>query len=175
MDNFAELVKHRRSIRKYLPKAVEPEKIERITRTALMSPASKRSNPWEFIVVQDRDMLRRLAECRPFGSKLVEGTPLGIVVTADTTKSDVWMEDASIAALMLQLQAQDLGLGSCWVQVHGREKEDGLTAEEYVRGLLGIPPHYAVLNIVSIGYPDEERKPYDEAKLPYDKIHQEVF
>ena len=104
-----------------------------------------------------------------------EGTPLGIVVIVDTTKSDVWMEDASIAARMLQLQAQDLGLGSCWVQVHGREKEDGLNAEEYVRGLLGIPPHYAVLNIVSIGYPDEERKPYDEAKLPYDKIHQEVF
>lgn len=175
MTRFFDLVKNRRSIRKYQPRAVEAEKIECITRAALMSPASKRSNPWEFIVVQDHDMLRRLSECRPNGSKLVEGTPLGIVVIADTIKSDVWIEDASIAALMIQLQAQDLGLGSCWVQVYNREKEEGLTAEEYIRQLLGIPAHYAVLNIVSIGYPDEERKPYDEAKLPYEKIHRESF
>lgn len=175
MNSFFELAKNRRSIRKYQPRAVEADKIERITRTALMSPASKRSNPWEFIVVQDKGMLRKLSECRPMGSKLVENTPLGIVVIADTTKSDVWIEDASIAALMIQLQAQDLGLGSCWVQVYNREKEEGLTAEEYIRRLLNIPEHYAVLNIVSIGYPDEERKPYDEDKLPYEKIHQEQY
>ncbi len=175
MNSFSELVKSRRSIRKFLPKAVETEKIDRITRTALMSPSSKRSNPWEFIVVQDRDMLRRLAECRPADSQQLEHAPVGIVVTADTTKSDMWLVDASIAAMMMMLQAKDLDLGSCWVQVHNREKEEGVTAEEYVRKLLGIPSHYAVLNIVGFGYPDEERRLYDEAKLPYDKIHMEKF
>jgi nitroreductase len=87
----------------------------------------------------------------------------------------VWIEDASIAALVIQLQSHDLGLGSCWVQVYNREKEDGLTAEEYIRRLLDVPAHYAVLNVVSIGYSDEERKPYDEEKLAYEKIHEEKF
>lgn len=175
MKDFYELLKIRRSIRKYQSKSVEPEKIKQITTAALMSPASKRSNPWEFVVVEDREMLQKLADCRPVGSKLLENSPLGIVVIADTTKSDVWIEDASIAALIIQLQAQDLGLGSCWVQVYNREKEEGLTAADYIRDLLNIPAHYAVLNVVSIGYPDEDRKPYDEEKLPYDKVHMEKF
>lgn len=175
MENFFELLKTRRSIRKYLPKAVEPEKIKQITTAALMSPASKRSNPWEFIVVEDKQMMENLATCRPHGSKLLENAPLGIVVIADTNKSDVWIEDASIAALIIQLQAQDLGLGSCWVQVYNREKEEGVLAEEYIRELLDIPAHYAVLNVVSIGYSDEDRKPYDLEKLPYEKIHSEKF
>ncbi len=175
MTNFFDLLKTRRSIRKYLPKAVEPEKIKKISTAALMSPASKRSNPWEFIIVEDKDTMRKLSECRANGSKLLENAPLGIVVIADTTKSDVWIEDASISALILQLQAHDLGLGSCWVQIYNREKDDTITAEEYVRQLLDIPAHYAVLNVVSIGYPDEDRKPYDEEKLAYDKIHTEKF
>jgi len=175
MNNFFELVKTRRSIRKYLPKAVEPEKIKQIITAALMSPASKRSNPWEFIVVQDKEMLQKLSECRPHGTKMLENAPLGIVVIADTTKSDVWIEDTAIAALMIQLQAQDLALGSCWVQVYNRQKEEGLSAEEYIRRLLNIPTHYAVLNVVSIGYPDEDRKPYEEEKLAYEKVHEEKF
>ena len=175
MNTFFDLLKTRRSIRKYLPQAVEPEKIKQITTAALMSPASKRSNPWEFIVVQDKNTLLQLSECRSHGSKLLANAPLGIVVIADTNKSDVWIEDASIAALNIQLQAHDLGLGSCWVQVYNREKEDGCSAEEYIRELLNIPGHYAVLNVVSIGYSDEDRKPYDEEKLAYDKIHEEKY
>lgn len=171
MDNFFDLLKTRRSIRKYQPRPVEEEKIKKITTAALMSPASKRSNPWEFVVVDDSEMMKKLAECRQHGSKLLENSPLGIVVIADTNKSDVWIEDASIAALVIQLQAHDLGLGSCWVQVYQREKDENTSAESYIRQLLNIPDNYAVLNVVSIGYPDEDRKPYDEEKLPYDKIH----
>ncbi len=62
MNSFFELLKTRRSIRKYLPKAVEQDKIDLITKAALMSPASKRSNSWEFIVVQDKTTLQKLAE-----------------------------------------------------------------------------------------------------------------
>lgn len=170
-----ELLKSRRSIRKYLNKAVEPEKIELITRAALMSPASKRSNPWEFIVIENKETLEKLSNCRSHGSQFLANSPLGIVVTADTTKSDIWMEDASIASIIMQLQVQDLGLGSCWIQVYGREKEDNSSTEQYIRELLGIPSNFAVLNIISIGYPDEERKPFDEDKLAVEKIHSEKF
>jgi len=175
MNSFFDLLKNRRSIRKYLPKTVEENKIALITSAALMSPSSKRSNPWEFVVVQDKEILTTLADCRPHGSQFLAGSPLGIIVTADTTKTDVWMEDASIAAILLQLQAQDLGLGSCWIQVYGRSKSDNTTTESYIRTLLNIPQHYAVLCIISIGYPDEERKPYDEDKLAVNKIHIEKF
>lgn len=175
MTSFFDLLKTRRSIRKYLPKPVEQEKIDIITKAALMSPASKRSNPWEFIVIQDPSMLRKLAASRLQSSQFLAESPLGIVVIADTTKSDVWMEDASIAAIIMQLQVQDLGLGSCWIQIYGRQKDEHTSSEADIRSLLDIPDHFAVLNIVSIGYANEERKPYDEEKLLIEKIHAEKY
>ncbi|MBO7315821.1 MAG: nitroreductase family protein [Paludibacteraceae bacterium] len=175
MKTFHDLAKNRRSIRKYLEKSIEKEKIDQILQTALMSPASKRTNGWEFIVVENKEMLKKLSECREFGSKLVADAPLAIVIVADPSKSDVWYEDASIASTFIQLQAEDLGLGSCWVQVHNREKNDKETAEDYVKNLLAIPQNLRVLNMVAIGYKNEDRKPYDEEKLQYDKIHWEKF
>ena len=90
MDSLYNLVKNRRSIRKYADRPVEREKIDRILRTALMSPASKRANGWEFIVVDDRALLARMADCRDFGSKLIAGAPVAVVVAYDPQKSDVW-------------------------------------------------------------------------------------
>lgn len=172
MENyFFELLKNRRSIRKYLPQRVEREKIDRILQAALMSPASKRSNGWEFWVVEQRTLLEQMAACRPQGSKLLANAPVAIVVAADPDKSDVWYEDASIAAIILQLQAAELGLGSCWVQIHNRTKDEQTSAESYIKELLHIPSHLQLLCAIAIGYKDEERKPYDTEKLAYEKIH----
>ena len=121
---FFELLKSRRSIRQYSDQKIEEEKISQLTAAALMSPASKRSNPWEFIVVEEKEMLKKLSECRNNGSQMLAGAPLAVVVLADTSKSDVWIEDVSIAALIIQLQAQDLGLGSCWVQIYNRRTNE---------------------------------------------------
>ncbi|MDP4237904.1 MAG: nitroreductase family protein [Bacteroidota bacterium] len=175
MISLFELLRTRRSIRKYLPKAVEQDKIDKITCAALMSPASKRSNPWEFIVVEDKQMLLKLSECRIHGSQMLSDSPLAIVVIADKTKSDVWIEDASIAAIIMQLEAHDLELGSCWVQVYDRDKDENTTAEAYIRELFAIPEQFGVLCILSIGYPNEERKPYETIKLATHKIHSEKF
>ena len=175
MNSFQDLLINRRSIRKYLAKSIEPEKISLITKAALMSPASKRSNPWEFILIQNKETLQKLSESRIHGSQFLAEAPLGIIITADTTKSDVWMEDASIAGIIMQLQVQELGLGSCWIQIYARQKSEEISSESYIRDLISIPSHYAVLSIISIGYPNEDRKPYDESKLAVDKIHFEVF
>jgi nitroreductase len=175
MNSFYDLLKSRRSIRKYLSTPVEPDKISQITNAALMSPASKRSNPWEFVVVQDKEMLQKLSECRPYESRFLKESPLGIVVLADTTKSDIWIEDASIAAIIMQLQAQDEGLTSCWIQVYRREKDNETTTESYIRQLLDIPEHFAVLCILSIGYPNEVKKMHDENNPAGEKIHFEKF
>lgn len=175
MKSFYELAKQRRSIRKYQDTPVEEEKVERILQSALMSPASKRSNGWEFIVVDDKTLLQELSTCRELGSAFVANAPMAIVVAADPSKSDVWYEDASIASIIIQFAASDLGLGSCWAQVYGRMKSETLSSESYVRYLLGIPERMHVLNIIAIGYADEERKPYDEEKLSYNKLHRNQF
>lgn len=180
---FLDLLKNRRSIRKYTEEPISDEVINKLMTAALMSPSSKRTNGWEFVVVKDKQMLSDLANSREMGSQILEGAAAAIVVCADPAKTDVWFCDASIASLIIQLEAADLGLGSCWVQIYKRdhvveengEKKVDMTSGEYVKRLLGIPEHLEVMNIVSLGYKNEERKPYDEAKLLYDKIHREKF
>ena len=98
---------------------------------------------------------------------------MAIVVTADPLASDVWIEDASIASIMIQLQAEDLGLGSCWVQVRERYTATGMPSDEFVRGVLDIP--LQVLSVIAIGHKGMERKPFNEDHLQWEKIHINKF
>ena len=120
MKSLHDLLIHRRSIRKYTQEALSPEAVKTILEAGLLAPSSKRCTPWEFIAVEDNETLARLSECKTSGAKPIAGAALAIVVTADMTLTDTWIEDASIAAILMQLQAADLGLGSCWIQVRGR-------------------------------------------------------
>lgn len=171
MENLHELLKTRRSIRKYTDEMLSPDDVKLILQAGLMSPSSKRTNGWEFVVVEDKETLEALSRCKDLGAKLIAGAALAIVVLADPLKSDVWIEDASIASILMQLQAEDLGLGSCWVQVRERFGADEKPADEYVRELLDIPLQMQVLSIIAIGKKDEVRKPFDEKKLQWEKIH----
>lgn len=173
MTDFITLAQNRRSIRKYTEQKVEQEKIEKLLQAALMAPAGKRLNPWEFVVVEDHDLLAKMAGCRTYGSTMLEHSPLGIVVCADSHVSDTYKYDAAIAAEHILLCAEDLGLGACWVQVQERFVKDDSdeTAEDMVRSLLGIPEHLSVICIVSVGYKNEERKPRELEKLQYEKVH----
>lgn len=175
MDTFIELCQKRRSIRKYKAEKIEREKIEQILQAALMAPAGKRLNPWEFIVVEDHCVLSRLSACRTYGSQMLNTAAAGIVIALDEQKCDTWMCDGAIAAHNMLLAATDLGLGACWMHVlnRGIEAEDGTmaSAEEAVRRELAIPEHLRILCIISLGYKDEERKDYDLQKLQYDKVH----
>jgi len=171
MGNFHELLINRRSIRRYAPEPVDPDQVRQIIEAALMSPSSKSVRPWQFVVVEDKEMLEKLSHCKANYATSIASAPLAVVVTADTTRSDAWIEDASIAAVFMQLQAQDFGLGSCWVEVRERFGADGLPAEEYVREALGIPEQFSVLCIITIGHKDEERKPINPEKLLWEKVH----
>ena len=176
MNSFYELARQRRSYRKYTGQPIDQATIDKLLETVLMAPAGKRANPWEFIVVTDPETSVRLSECKPNGSAFVATAPLNIVVIADTAKSDVWTEDCSIAAIYLQLAAEDLGLCSCWAQVRCREsRQEGLSAGQYIKDLLQIPGNYEVECIISIGHKDEQRNPFDLTRLQKEKIHQGRF
>ena len=171
MESFASLIKQRRSTRKFTEEPLTPEQVEAILKAGLMAPSSKRSNPWQFIVVEDKEMLQKLAHCKNGGSAFLEGCSLAVVVCADVMASDVWVEDASVASIYMQLQAEDLGLGSCWCQIRNRVTEDERDSNDYVRCLLQIPYQLDVLSIIGFGHKDQVRKPFDESHLQWEKIH----
>ncbi|HHV59046.1 MAG TPA: NAD(P)H nitroreductase [Clostridiaceae bacterium] len=172
---FYDLVKSRRSIRKFQSKEVEKGKIDIILKSALLSPSSRSRRPWEFIAVTDKDLLKKLSMCREHSSSFLADAPLGIVVIADPEACDVWIEDASIASIIIQLAAQSLGLGSCWIQVRERYGAGNVKAGDYIKDILDIPAKYEVECMIAIGYSAEDKKPYDENQLAYDKIHYDKY
>ena len=168
---FISLIQKRRSIRKFQKKQVEAEKIDTLIEAALRSPSSMGRNPWEFIFVTDPSLLENLSKAKPHGSTFLKNAPLGIVVCADPNKSDIWVEDSSIAATFIQLAAESIGLASCWIQMRERMHDRTKTAQDYVLETLNIPPTLKVECIISVGYPDEEKPPHKKDELQYDKVY----
>lgn len=165
-----ETIRQRRSIRKYTSQKIEAEKIEILKEALLRSPSSKNINPWEFIFVDDKEQIHKLSECKPHGVTPLKTARLAVVICANETLNDVWIEDCSIASILLQLSAQSLGLGSCWVQIRNRNYTDEISSEKYIQSTLKIPGKYRVLSIVTLGYPEKfrEAKPFSE--LQFEKI-----
>jgi len=170
-----ELLKKRRSIRKYKENRLEKEKVDKLIKAALFSPSSKNRRPWEFIIVDDKDLLNKLSQSKQHGAGFLKNAALGIIVLADPEQCDVWIEDTSIASIILHLTAASLNLGSCWIQLRERWHNSSVTAEEYVRKVLNIPEKYKVESIIAIGYPNEQRPPHDESDLQYEKVHLNSF
>lgn len=158
-------------MRKFTDEELTQEQVELLLRAALMSPSSHRSTGWEFIAVDDKQTLAQLAESKDSGAAFVAEAPLAIVVAANPEVSDAWVEDASIAALMIQLQAEDLGLGSCWAHMHNRHAADGTPANDVIHELLGLPENLQVLCIIAVGHKGMERKPFNEEHLQWEKVH----
>jgi nitroreductase len=169
------LLQARRSIRKYTPDRIPEHIIEMLKEAVLRSPSSRSINPWEFIFVDDPNLLSKLSSAKQHGSSFLKQATLGVVVCGDETKSDVWVEDCSIASIILQLAAQSLGLGTCWIQIRNRRHNDFTTSEQYVQQVLNIPEHIKVEAIISIGYPDEVKKPHPKSSLEYGKIHLNTY
>jgi nitroreductase len=168
------LIQKRRSIRKYQRKPVEIDKIQTLVEAALRSPSSMGYNPWEFVVVDDPNLLDKLSKAKPQGSAFIKAAPLGIVVCADPDRSSVWVEDASIACTYIQLTAESLALGSCWIQIRDRMHDQSKAAEAYISEVLNIPKKLKVEAMIAIGYPDEQKAPRPKEELQYGKVHQNL-
>ena len=175
MTDFNELVKIRRSHRKFTDEEISPEHVQSILRAALMSPTSKSQRAWQFVVVDDKTDIEKRADAKDLCSQVMKGAPLAIVVLGDPQKNDCWVEDGSIAAVSMQYQAAELGLGSGWVQMRGRGLADGTPADEVIRGVLDIPANLNTLCIIAVGHKADERKPQNEDNLKWENVHAEKY
>jgi nitroreductase len=167
-----DLLRMRRSIRKYKDKDIDSRTIDDLKEAVLRAPSSRGINPWRFFFVTDRELLSSLSNAKEHGSDFIKGAPLGVVICADERESDVWVEDCSIASIILQLAGLSLGLGSCWIQIRNRSYSRDRSSEAYVRDVLGLPQGLKVESMIAFGYPDEVLEPVPRDQLEYGKILQ---
>ena len=175
MSDMIELLRKRRSIRTFTREKVEPATVELLIEALLRAPSSRGLNPREFIVVDDEELLARLSQSKEHGSGFLKNASLAVVVCADETRSDVWVEDCAIASILVQMTALSLGLGSCWAQIRKRMHDGKRSAEEYVRELLGLPEQIRVAAIIGIGHPGETKKPVPAKDLQYEKVRRNRY
>jgi nitroreductase len=170
-SSLLNLLRKRRSIRKFTSQPIDRNDLDVLLEAAVRAPTSRGLNPWEFIVVDDQVTLEALAQSKQHGSNFLSSAPLAIVIAADTSKSDAWTEDCSIAAIIIQLVAEELGLGSCWAQIRMRPHSEDVSAESYIKKLLELPEHFSVECVVGIGHPDEKKDGHSKESLPYSQVH----
>lgn len=163
----------RRSIRTFTAEPLSEELVEKLLHAAFLAPSSMNKKPVELVLVTNRHTLACLAACKKSGTTPLATAALGIVLTANAARSDVWIEDAAIAATFIQLEAEHLGLGSTWVQFRLRNSE-AEPSEDAVRRLLGIPESHGVLAVIAVGHKGEHKEPA-EAVLDAARIHYEHF
>ncbi len=154
-----EAMRRRRSIRKFTDRKVEDGDVARLMDAGLVAPTGKNTLCTEFFAVTDKTKIERLAQCRDgMAASALKTAPLAILVTGRHKSSDVWREDAAAAAAFILLEATEMGLGACWVQVFQRPCGSG-TSEEAMRRILGIDPELSILCAIAVGYPEEEKEP----------------
>ena len=164
------IVKKRRSVRSFLSKAVEDEKIEEVLKAASFSPSANHLKPWQFIIVRDAEVKKKLSLASPWGYFVAKSSVV-IVVCADESISCEWIEDCSVVGAHIYLEVVNQGLGTCWVQIRGAKTIGGENAEDYVKKLLDIPRGFRVLSLFPIGYPGKIPPSHSGAELEREKIH----
>ena len=170
MKDFKTLVQQRRNHRKFTEQEVSATDVQLILRAALMSPTAKNLRAWRFAVVDNKADIVKMADAKEGGAAFLAGAPLAIVVLGNPDEDECWIEDGSIAAISMQYQAEELGLGSCWVQMRGRGLSDGTSANDIIHGILSLPEELQVLCVLAIGHPADERPMQNEDRLKWENV-----
>jgi len=159
----------RRSIRKYKPQAVEPEKIELLLKAAIYAPSARNTQPWHFIVITERAKLDKITAAHPYANMMKEAT-LAILVCGDKTlepHEGYLNTNCSAATQNILLAAYDLGLGSVWLGVYPREERI-----KALSVLFGLPENIIPISLIALGYPAEVKEAPDRfllERIRYDK------
>jgi nitroreductase len=172
--DLLELAEKRRSIRRFTGERVDKATVDDIVKIGLLAPSSWGKHPVEFVVVEDKVTIARLARCKKMGAGPLKDASAAIVVIVDRDSCELWIEDGAVASTYLLLAAEQLGVGACWVHMRGRDGQ-AASAEEEIQQLLGIPAHYGVLNVVALGHEGEEKPARSEGDLPFSNIHHDTF
>ncbi|MBN2051241.1 MAG: nitroreductase family protein [Spirochaetales bacterium] len=160
-----ELIRIRKSVRSYLPKPVEPEKLEKIFHSVRLAPSANNRQEWRFILVQDKET-RRLLKTAAANQSFVEEAPVVLACCAETDGRymrcgiESYKIDVAIAVDHLTLAAAAEGLGTCWV---------GAFYPDQVREILHIPPAIEVVELLTLGYPKDPGL-IEKERLPLEKI-----
>ena len=170
-----EALQHRRSIRSYTGESIPEKKLRMILQAGLMSESGHNKKSYELIVVRDHDALQEMSACRVGCAKMLAAADAAIVVIGDAELSDTWIEDGAVIMANMHLTADDLGVGSCWVQGRLRSAVNGESTEEFLRKLLGFPEKYRLEAILALGMPAEEKPKHVPKNLPAEKIHYGKF
>lgn len=172
MDAVEENIKNRRSIRKYSDKEIPDEYVDKLLRAAMQAAGSRMgSEPWEFIVVKDKETIKKLSELDS-NTKPLKNATLAIVSIANMERvhyERVWQQDMAAASENLLLEAANLGLGAVWLGIAPVEERMNKIREIFNLESESLRP----FNIISLGYPAEgfENKfvdKYDETRVHYE-------
>ena len=147
---FIDIARSRHSSRLFTSEPLLPKEMEIILEAGDLAPSSRSRRPVRLIPVVDEGLIRRLAMCKDSGTRALETATFAVIVAADPKVSDVWIEDCSIATIMMQMEAEDLGIGSCWIQIRLRKVGD-TDSEDFVIREAGLDPGLKVLSIIAFG------------------------
>ncbi len=173
-NELFELARRRRSCRRYTGEKISDEKVDEILKVALLAPSSWGGHPIEFVVVRDKDMIKKIARCKRMGAGPLPQADVAIVVMANTAGLELWIEDAAVASTYILLAAEQFNVGACWIHIRTRAGQR-TTADEEIRRLLGVPENFSVLNVVALGGKGEKKSARTEKDLPLKNIHREKF
>lgn len=174
MDLF-QIMKNRRSIREYTGDKIPSDKLNKILQAGLLAPSSRNIRPAEFIVVEEKQILEKLAVSKQAGAGMLADASCAVVVIGDTRKADAWIEDCSLAMGYMLLMAENLGIAACWVQERLRQTSLGQESGMYVKELLKIPDYYEVEAVLSLGISEKTELPRCWNETEQNKIHWEKF
>lgn len=161
----------RRSVRKYKDREIPEAMIKDVLEATMAAPSAVAKDPWEFIVVRDKDMLGRIADGLPNGQMLRDAA-VGLVICGDMDKAhdhqeSYMLQDCSAAIENTLVAASMLGLGTCWLGVHPRQER-----VTHLRNLFGFPENVIPVSVIAMGWPAEQKEPrtrYDEDKLHWEQ------
>ena len=167
---YMDAILNRKSIRKYKDKKLSNEIVDGLLRAAMQAPSAGNEQPWEFIILRNKEIMTKITEFHPY-SKMLLNTDVAIVVCGDKSKemfNGYWVQDCSAAAENILLAAEEKGLGAVWLGVYPEEDR-----VEKLKKLLNLPDSVIPLSIIPVGYPDEQRQA--TSRFNKDRIHYDIW
>lgn len=166
MNQVIETIKKRRSVRKYLDKPISKEILKEIINAGRLAPTARNDQPWEFVAVTNRELLRKVGGATDYGKFICDAAACVVVCCRDTK---YFLEDGSAATENIILAAESFGVGSCWVAGHKK------AYCEDIKKLLEIPDELIIISLISLGYPDPLEKTNRQKRGLNEILHWEEF